>query len=271
MELVDKSILEISGRFEVLHTFRSFNLWGEDALIKFDQTLSGMKEFMARTVVLGDDSGSSDDTTLFLDHKEKFDQLRGIEFAARVEHYLLAVILPDILGRHSFSHYMTECYCDCETEEPTIKQLDNMTFKPLLSYIRKIDGVINSIVAERLENAVTADDHVQLQYFGEVRRDCRLQYEKLKQHELDWIADQTYDPVSRTMTIKSLPWDFCFFFFCHFVNEVFNRAKELKNRGTDWQMVHHYARIARYNGRHPADRLRTILREIRWCDQSYAL
>jgi len=194
--------------------------------------------------------------------------MRGIAFLRKLEHFLVAVILPDILDRQSFSDYRDNCFANTDVGTPTVRQLDNMCFKPLLKYIKRIEDQLQSMAAEWLASAQTPADHRQLEKLGRVQSDCHHRYEKLKLFELEWISDQTRNG---KQCIVSYPWDFCFFSFLHFIDDIFMRAKALKDKGTDWQMVHHYGRIARFNNRHPADRLRTILKEIRWCQTSYAL
>lgn len=267
MELVDQEILEASCRFEVLHTFRSFHLWGDQSLSKMDETMGQLKEFMRKTIELGEEHGDSDDTILYLAHLDSFGSMRGIKFTQLLEHYLVAVIHPDIVGRHSFSDYKDFCYTNTEMDDQTVKQLDNMTFKPLLQYMKKIDSQLGSLAGEWLEGARTISDHRRLEQVGSIKRECVALCDQLKRHELEWISDQKLQGKD---TVVSHPWDFCFFSFCHFIDTVFVKAKQLKDQSVDYQMVHHYGRIASLKNRHPADRLRTLLSEIHWCERSYA-
>lgn len=263
LQLCDEEVVESFSRFQTLLLFRSLLLWGTEVSSLIEETMHNLKKYISSIIAFGNQFGSTDDVAQFLEHKDRLQSLRGIKPTQTMEHYLLAVVLPSRQRNHIYR------YVNTASKNATLQEIDTMTFRPLLAYIKKIEMILDNYayLSEPCEENPQGDPE-RKPGFERLLRECRERHQALKQHQIMWIADQKLDP-DGNIVVRSLPWDYVYQFFCSFVDDVYIEAKKVKDKGVDWQMVTHHHRIASYDNKRPSERLEAILGDLKHSGSFY--
>lgn len=227
MTKVDAEIVRTARMFNALQMYLTLNFWGPQTRLHMDVVSMDLKQYLSKTIAFGEEFGSCvENSTRLKTFTAANRAIQNNAFFEILEYFLSNVMLPHIQKyENCLEHFEKSFYTNTRAVAPSITQLVNMTFKPLLGYMRKLgedfDYYFKTMEDEkiRMDPWIQKDEqlwHERKKFLIFLKSLYDFRNEELNTNYSTWMRARKYHP----HVVPCDPWDHTFDSFHRIYNEV---------------------------------------------------